>query len=78
MAEPLHGAVVAQALAFAKEGALEPRDAADRLVVAADGKRDVLLRAREELLERLRADPDDASLNRALTMLNLTVGEEPA
>jgi hypothetical protein len=76
MAEPLHGAVVAQALALADEGALEPHDAADRLVVAAGGDRDTLMRAREELLERLLAEPDSASLNRALTILNLTVGED--
>jgi hypothetical protein len=76
MVEPLHGAVISQALALAGEGALEPHAAADRLVIAAGGDRDALIQAREELLARLREEPDDPALNRALTILNLTVGGE--
>jgi hypothetical protein len=76
MAEPLHGAVVAQALTLADEGELEPQAAADRLVIAAGNDRSALLKARADLLERLQADPDNASVNRALTILNLTVGED--
>jgi hypothetical protein len=69
---------MAQALTLAEEGVLEPHEAADRLVVAAGGERSVLTAARDELLERLREDSDNASLNRALTILNLTVGEAPS
>jgi hypothetical protein len=76
MIEPLHGAVVAQALALAEEGELEPRAAADRLVIAAGNDRSALLDARAELLQRLEEEPDNASVNRALTILNLTVGED--
>jgi hypothetical protein len=75
MAEPLQGAVVNQAVALAEEGSLEPQEAADQLVNVAGGDRAALLEGRAELLERLRDDPDNASLNRALTILNLTVGE---
>jgi hypothetical protein len=76
MAEPLHGAVAAQALTLADEGELEPQAAADRLVIAAGNARSALLEARADLLQRLQADPDNASVNRALTILNLTVGED--
>lgn len=76
MAEPLHGAVIAQALTLADEGELEPQAAADRLVIAAGNDRSALLEARADLLERLQTDPDNPSVNRALTILNLTVGED--
>jgi hypothetical protein len=76
MIEPLHGAVVTQALALAQEAELEPRAAADRLVIAAGNDRSALLDARAEVLQRLEDEPDNASLNRALTILNLTVGED--
>jgi hypothetical protein len=76
MVEPLQGAIVTQAMALADEGSLEPRAAADRLVVAAGNDRTALHEARELVLERLGEDPDNASLNRALTILNLTVGED--
>jgi hypothetical protein len=74
MAEPLHGAVVAQALTLAEEGELEPQAAADRLVIAAGNDRSALVEARADLLQRLQDDPDNASVNRALTILNLTIG----
>jgi hypothetical protein len=74
MAEPLHGAVVAQALTLAEEGELEPQAAADRLVIAAGNDRSALAEARADLLQRLQDDPDNASVNRALTILNLTIG----
>jgi hypothetical protein len=74
MVEPLHGAVVAQALTLAEEGELEPHAAADRLVIAARNDRSALLEARAELLQRSEADPENSSINRALTILNLTVG----
>jgi hypothetical protein len=74
MAESLTGIVIAQAVTFADEGVLEPHEAADRLVMAAEGDRSVLVGARDEVLQRLRDDPDNASLNRAVTILNLTVG----
>jgi hypothetical protein len=76
MAEPLHGAVVAQALTLAEEGELDAQAAADRLVVAAGNDRSALVEARADLLQRLQEDPDNASVNRALTILNLTVGED--
>ena len=79
MTEPLHGAIAARALALAGDQTSDVSDAAAEVLDMArtggneETENSVLMAARRSLHDRALRDLEDASLQRAIAILNLAI-----